>query len=142
MVGLKGGRGRLPTGAVAALAAGLVLAGTASGATGDTAGRARPTVVLEHGAFADGSSWGGVIAELRADGYPEVAASHSVAVSRPGLVAGASSGRPAPPSAGTPEIETCVSRAERKGVNGDHPPGAANPQVGALARESLSATAR
>ncbi|WP_328979017.1 alpha/beta hydrolase [Streptomyces canus] len=29
---------------------------------------------LEHGAFADGSSWNGVIADLRADGYPVVAA--------------------------------------------------------------------
>ncbi|MER5642402.1 alpha/beta hydrolase [Kitasatospora sp. NPDC002227] len=34
----------------------------------------KPTVVLEHGAFADGSSWAGVIAELRRGGYPVVAA--------------------------------------------------------------------
>ncbi|MFF7454566.1 alpha/beta fold hydrolase [Kitasatospora sp. NPDC008115] len=76
MVSIKGGRRRLVTGAFAALAAGLLLAGTASGATGDTAGRARPTIVLEHGAFADASSWNGVIAELRADGYPVVAAAN------------------------------------------------------------------
>ncbi|MEU6440837.1 alpha/beta hydrolase [Streptomyces sp. NPDC047046] len=34
----------------------------------------KPTVVLEHGAFADSSSWNGVISRLRADGYPVVAA--------------------------------------------------------------------
>ncbi|MFI1658228.1 alpha/beta fold hydrolase [Streptomyces sp. NPDC020472] len=36
----------------------------------------RPTVVLEHGAFADSSSWSGVISRLRADGYPVVAAAN------------------------------------------------------------------
>ncbi|MGY1883897.1 alpha/beta fold hydrolase [Blastococcus sp. SYSU DS0753] len=30
----------------------------------------KPTVVLVHGAFADSSSWNGVITQLRADGYP------------------------------------------------------------------------
>ncbi|MGN9837251.1 alpha/beta fold hydrolase [Nonomuraea sp. H19] len=34
---------------------------------------AKPTIVLEHGAFADASSWNAVIEELRADGYPVVA---------------------------------------------------------------------
>ncbi len=34
---------------------------------------ARPTVVLVHGAFADSSSWNGVVAQLRRDGYPVVA---------------------------------------------------------------------
>jgi len=33
----------------------------------------RPTVVLVHGAFADSSSWNGVVARLRAAGYPVVA---------------------------------------------------------------------
>lgn len=32
-----------------------------------------PTVVLVHGAFADSSSWNGVIAQLRRDGYPVIA---------------------------------------------------------------------
>ncbi|POX47197.1 alpha/beta fold hydrolase [Streptomyces sp. Ru72] len=69
-----------------ALTAGLALgaftlSGTANGATksSEAAGAGRhvkPTIVLEHGAFADGSSWNGVIADLRADGYPVVAAAN------------------------------------------------------------------
>ncbi|MEU3792492.1 alpha/beta fold hydrolase [Streptomyces fructofermentans] len=35
--------------------------------------RPKPTVVLVHGAFADSTSWNGVIDELRHDGYPVVA---------------------------------------------------------------------
>lgn len=34
---------------------------------------ARPTIVLVHGAFADSSSWNGVVARLGAKGYPIVA---------------------------------------------------------------------
>lgn len=34
----------------------------------------KPTVVLVHGAFADSTSWNGVIKELKRDGYPVVAA--------------------------------------------------------------------
>ncbi|HEY4022577.1 MAG TPA: alpha/beta fold hydrolase [Pseudonocardiaceae bacterium] len=33
----------------------------------------KPTVVLIHGAFADGSSWNGEVAELQRDGYPVIA---------------------------------------------------------------------
>lgn len=33
----------------------------------------KPTVVLVHGAFADSSSWNGVIKKLRKDGYPVIA---------------------------------------------------------------------
>lgn len=33
----------------------------------------KPTIVLVHGAFADSSSWTGVIAKLREEGYPVVA---------------------------------------------------------------------
>lgn len=33
----------------------------------------KPTVVLVHGAFAESSSWNGVISELLADGYPAIA---------------------------------------------------------------------
>ena len=35
-----------------------------------------PTVVLVHGAFADSSSWNGVIAQLNGDGYPVIAAAN------------------------------------------------------------------
>ncbi|GAA3289795.1 hypothetical protein GCM10020295_02530 [Streptomyces cinereospinus] len=83
MVSIKGGRKRLVTAGVSTLTAGLALgafalSGTASSAPGSAeAGRhAKPTIVLEHGAFADGSSWNGVIAELHADGYPVVAAAN------------------------------------------------------------------
>jgi pimeloyl-ACP methyl ester carboxylesterase len=36
----------------------------------------KPTVVLVHGAFADSSSWNGVVKELLRDGYPVVAAAN------------------------------------------------------------------
>jgi pimeloyl-ACP methyl ester carboxylesterase len=36
----------------------------------------KPTVVLVHGAFADSSSWNGVIDRLRSDGYPVLAAAN------------------------------------------------------------------
>ncbi|MFW6197774.1 MAG: alpha/beta fold hydrolase [Myxococcota bacterium] len=36
----------------------------------------RPTVVLVHGAFAESSSWNDVIASLRSDGYPVIAAAN------------------------------------------------------------------
>jgi pimeloyl-ACP methyl ester carboxylesterase len=36
----------------------------------------KPTIVLEHGAFADASSWDGVIVDLHRDGYPVVAAAN------------------------------------------------------------------
>ncbi|MFI6561211.1 alpha/beta fold hydrolase [Streptomyces sp. NPDC050534] len=86
MVSIKGGRKQLVTGVVSTVTAGLALgafalSGTADGATktagaADTGSRAKPTIVLEHGAFADGSSWNGVIDDLRADGYPVVAAAN------------------------------------------------------------------
>lgn len=39
-------------------------------ATGATAEPAKPTIVLVHGAFADSSSWNGVIEILERDGFP------------------------------------------------------------------------
>ena len=36
----------------------------------------KPTIVLVHGAFAESSSWNGVVSELLADGYPVVAAAN------------------------------------------------------------------
>ncbi|WP_250007510.1 alpha/beta fold hydrolase [Actinoplanes sp. M2I2] len=56
--------------AVAALVAG------SAGATAQSRPSAKPTVVLVHGAFADSSSWNGVVTELLGDGYPVVAAAN------------------------------------------------------------------
>ena len=47
----------------------IVPAGAAT-ATAASGGGLKPTIVLEHGAWADGSSWDGVIGLLQADGYP------------------------------------------------------------------------
>lgn len=51
--------------------AALILAGSAA-----TAATERPTVVLVHGAFADASSWNGVIRILEADGFKVIAAAN------------------------------------------------------------------
>ena len=50
---------------------GLLLTGAAA-----TAQSTKPTIVLVHGAFADSSSWYGVIAILEKDGYPVIAAAN------------------------------------------------------------------
>jgi pimeloyl-ACP methyl ester carboxylesterase len=44
-------------------------AGTAHAASTAGASTPKPTIVLEHGAWADASSWNGVIRRLQADGY-------------------------------------------------------------------------
>lgn len=56
----------------AAAAAILATAGAVAAAAPASAEPSRPTVVLVHGAFADATSWDGVAAALRADGYPVV----------------------------------------------------------------------
>ncbi|MEV5383692.1 alpha/beta hydrolase [Streptomyces sp. NPDC052721] len=59
----------------ATIAAGL-LATTIAPASADKGAPSRkpkPTVVLVHGAFADSTSWNGVVKRLRHDGYPVVA---------------------------------------------------------------------
>ncbi|WP_194819946.1 alpha/beta fold hydrolase [Nocardia sp. XZ_19_385] len=57
--------------------AGLVVACTASTTQADpTADAPRPTIILEHGAFADASSWNGVIEKLLENRYPVVAAAN------------------------------------------------------------------
>ncbi|UIJ46544.1 alpha/beta hydrolase [Sphingomonas cannabina] len=56
------------------LIAGGLLFATVLAPVAAQAQAAKPTVVLVHGAFADSSSWNGVIAILERDGYPVVAA--------------------------------------------------------------------
>ncbi len=56
---------------VATLAAVAALGGPTADAQNE-----KPTIVLVHGAFADSSSWNGVIRILEADGYPVVAAAN------------------------------------------------------------------
>ncbi|TFH80788.1 alpha/beta fold hydrolase [Pseudomonas kribbensis] len=57
------------------LFAGLALAAAMAGATSAMAAE-KPTVVLVHGAFADSSSWNGVVRILEKDGYPVIAAAN------------------------------------------------------------------
>lgn len=56
--------------AALACTAGLIIGANASAQT------EKPTVVLVHGAFADASSWNGVVKILEKDGYPVVAAAN------------------------------------------------------------------
>jgi pimeloyl-ACP methyl ester carboxylesterase len=58
---------------VAAITVGAVAFGGAAGATTTHPSQQKPTIVLEHGAFADGSSWNGVIGRLQKAGYPVIA---------------------------------------------------------------------
>ncbi|WP_112996587.1 alpha/beta fold hydrolase [Hyphomicrobiales bacterium] len=58
---------------ITTIMAGLLLASTAAAAE-----PTKPTIVLVHGAFADSSSWNGVIAILEKDGYPIIAAPNAL----------------------------------------------------------------
>ncbi|MGW9027901.1 alpha/beta fold hydrolase [Streptomyces sp. NPDC055722] len=61
-------------GAVAGVAAlTLTVTAPANAAKAEHRLETKPTVVLVHGAFVDGSSWNGVIERLQHDGYPVVA---------------------------------------------------------------------
>jgi pimeloyl-ACP methyl ester carboxylesterase len=60
----------LATVATAAVAAGLIVATTAASAEAKPIPRPKPTVVLVHGAWADSSSWDGVVTRLQSAGYP------------------------------------------------------------------------
>ncbi|UIJ45542.1 alpha/beta hydrolase [Sphingomonas cannabina] len=63
---------RIPIAAL--LTAALVLSGSAAAQDGTRT--AKPTIVLVHGAFAESSSWGPVIARLEKDGYRVIAAAN------------------------------------------------------------------
>ena len=84
-----------------ALMAALALGATAAPVQGQTQqAMQRPTIVLVHGGFVDGSGWEGVFKRLRKDGYtvtivqnPTISLSDDVAATR--QVIAASSG-PAP----------------------------------------------
>ncbi|QFZ72240.1 alpha/beta fold hydrolase [Streptomyces fagopyri] len=66
------GVGRLVLGAAVLSALTLVPAHAADD-LGRAPGGQKPTVVLVHGAFADGSSWNGVVQRLQQDGYQVIA---------------------------------------------------------------------
>ena len=85
MITIENGRNRwfiaAGTAAVGAVTAAALftVTGTADAASGAAASADRapkPTVILEHGAFADASSWDGVLTDLRHDGYPVIAAAN------------------------------------------------------------------
>ena len=60
----------LATIASVVLAATFSLAGASASAAPQGQAQPKPTVVLVHGAWADGSSWNGVVERLQHDGYP------------------------------------------------------------------------
>lgn len=60
---------------IAGLAAAAALLGPTAAGSGQPL-RQKPTIVLVHGAFADSTSWSGVIARLEHDGYPVIAAAN------------------------------------------------------------------
>src|SRR5689334_14718443 len=65
-------RRRIAIAAVAVAALALTATNTVAAPTAK-ARQAKPTVVLVHGAFADASTWNGVIDRLQRDGYPVIA---------------------------------------------------------------------
>ncbi|MEY9930403.1 pimeloyl-ACP methyl ester carboxylesterase [Catenulispora sp. GP43] len=79
----SGRKSRIVAGSTAVVGAAAALGAFALTGTADAASRPaaadhapKPTVILEHGAFADASSWDGVITDLRRDGYPVIAAAN------------------------------------------------------------------
>lgn len=58
------------------LALATALTASAGMAAQPSAAQSKPTIVLVHGAFAESSSWDGVIAELERDGYTAIAAAN------------------------------------------------------------------
>ncbi|MFJ6633562.1 alpha/beta fold hydrolase [Streptomyces sp. NPDC091376] len=70
---------RRPTRRLHGAAAGIAVAALCAvpaapaAADGGAGGGTKPTIVLVHGAFADGSSWNGVVQRLQQAGYPVIA---------------------------------------------------------------------
>lgn len=62
--------------AVATLVAATTLAAFAAVSVSAAPAEGKPTVILVHGAFAESSSWNGVVSRLQADGYPVIAAAN------------------------------------------------------------------
>jgi hypothetical protein len=97
---MRSGRGRLFQlgGMVGGLAtvAGLAVGGAAAastrspvaahGASGHRTPGPKPTIVLVHGSWANGSSCNGVVQRLQADGITEVKAPHLSMIAAPGVV--------------------------------------------------------
>ncbi|MEV1176942.1 alpha/beta hydrolase [Nonomuraea sp. NPDC049784] len=59
-----------------ALAASMAVSASSTAASAETRGAAKPTIVLVHGAFADASSWTGVIERLQRKGYSVIASAN------------------------------------------------------------------
>jgi len=55
-----------------------VFAATGTAAAADFSAQGRPTVVLVHGAWADSSSWSGVIERLQRDGFTVLAPANPI----------------------------------------------------------------
>lgn len=70
---LKSGERRLALGVAVLSALTVVVPAHAADDPGRAPGGQKPTVVLVHGAFADGSSWNGVVQRLQRDGYQVIA---------------------------------------------------------------------
>ncbi len=68
--------------AAAVLAAMVPAMTTPASATTEPHTKAKPTVILVHGAFADASSWTKVVAKLQGAGYPVIAPANPSATSR------------------------------------------------------------
>jgi len=62
----------LVAGLVVAVAAVLVTTAQPGAAVHSAGPEPKPTIVLVHGAFADSSSWNGVVTRLQRDGYPVI----------------------------------------------------------------------
>ncbi|WP_171107974.1 MULTISPECIES: alpha/beta hydrolase [unclassified Streptomyces] len=64
--------------ATVTVAAGILAASVGPASAGKTSApqHRKPTVVLVHGAFADSTSWNGVVKKLKREGYPVVAAAN------------------------------------------------------------------